>query len=115
DSHDDAVAIAITFPVFNSDTQPIVTQIGTFGLSANDESPNTGIVFRNPETPFTLRTWSAGDRIHLGNAGTKKISDLITDWKIPLRLKSSVYVLALDETIIACIFAHSGYPARHRI
>jgi len=115
DSHSKAESFSLIVPEISRINQSIVTPIGTLGIHELGDLPSTEIEFRNPGTSFNLRTWAAGDRIQLGHIGTKNISDLITDWKIPLRLKSSVYVLALDATIIACIFAHPDYPTRHRI
>lgn len=106
--------VSIQLPKINSTTPPITTPIGTFYGAQNDSFAGSTLELRNPESPITLRTWNYGDRIQIELGGTKKISDLITDWKIPLRLKSSVFVLTLDETIIACIFAHTGYLVRHR-
>lgn len=114
DKHGSTEHVSIQLPKINTTTPPITTPIGTFYGSQNDSIAGSKVEFRNPDSPITLRTWNHGDRIQIELGGTKKISDLITDWKIPLRLKSSVFVLTLDETIIACIFAHPGYLVRHR-
>jgi tRNA(Ile)-lysidine synthase len=107
--------VSVQVPKINKTTPPITTPIGTFYGAQNDSIDGSKLELRNPDAPITLRTWNYGDRIQIESGGSKKISDLITDWKIPLRLKSSVFVLTLDETIIACIFAHPGNPVRHRM
>jgi tRNA(Ile)-lysidine synthase len=51
--------------------------------------------------PMTVRPWTTGDKFQpLGMKGTKKISDFLTDQKIPLNEKSSVKVLISNEKIV---------------
>jgi tRNA(Ile)-lysidine synthase len=58
--------------------------------------------------PLTVRPWQEGDRfVPLGMKGSKKISDFMIDRKIPLNLKSRVWV--------ACAGKHIIWVAGHRI
>lgn len=61
------------------------------------------------EGSLVARVWRAGDRIRKASGGTRKISDLINDWKIPAHLKSYVWVLTLNQNVMACIFGHPEY------
>jgi len=61
------------------------------------------------DKPLVARVWRAGDRIRRARGGSRKISDVINDWKIPPHLKSYVWVLTLDQNVIACIFGHPEY------
>jgi tRNA(Ile)-lysidine synthase len=61
------------------------------------------------EGSLVARVWRAGDRIRKANGGTRKISDLINDWKIPAHLKRYVWVLTLNQNVMACIFGHPEY------
>jgi len=58
------------------------------------------------EGPLVGRAWRSGDRIHRARGGSRKISDLINDWKIPPHLKAYVWVLTLNQKVMACIFGH---------
>lgn len=50
---------------------------------------------------LVLRPWQAGDKMMpLGMKGFKKVSDLLTDLKLPLSLKQQVYVLHDTEKIV---------------
>ena len=52
--------------------------------------------------PLTLRGREQGDRFHpLGAPGSKKVSDFLSDQKIPLHIRGQVPVLCANETIIA--------------
>ncbi len=51
--------------------------------------------------PLVLRRWEAGDTlVPLGMEGTKKVSDLLTDVKMPLHKKKNVLVLATSKNEI---------------
>lgn len=51
--------------------------------------------------PLLLRRWKAGDRFTpLGMQGTKKVSDLLTEKKIPRHKKNNIWVLLSAETIV---------------
>lgn len=58
---------------------------------------------------FTLRQWQHGDRIApFGMKGSRKISDLLSDAKLPLTAKQHVHVLALNDTILWVIGMRSS-------
>ena len=51
--------------------------------------------------PIEVRTWKAGDKFQpLGMKGNKKISDFLTDLKIPLNEKDSVKLLISNGEIV---------------
>jgi tRNA(Ile)-lysidine synthase len=51
--------------------------------------------------PLVMRLWQEGDKFQpLGMRGMKKISDFLTDKKIPLNLKSQVWVLCSGKEIV---------------
>jgi tRNA(Ile)-lysidine synthase len=53
--------------------------------------------------PF-LRRWQKGDRIYpIGLAGSKLISDVLTDAKVPNWKRSNQFVLCDEEKILACV------------
>ena len=57
--------------------------------------------FEKLKFPLKLRKWKEGDWfIPLGMHGKKKISDLLVDQKVPLNLKSKVYVLTSGDSIV---------------
>jgi tRNA(Ile)-lysidine synthase len=59
--------------------------------------------------PLKLRKWKVGDKIKpFGMSGTKKISDLLIDHKIPLHLKDETWVLESNEEIIWVIGLRSS-------
>ena len=61
-----------------------------------DESKIIGEIF--------LRKWKIGDRIYpIGLQGSKLISDVITDAKIPNHLRENQLVLTDDDKILACL------------
>jgi tRNA(Ile)-lysidine synthase len=54
--------------------------------------------------PLELRKWKQGDRMKpLGMKGSKLVSDLLIDAKVPLHQKQQTYVLLSDEQLIAVI------------
>lgn len=56
------------------------------------------------EFPLKLRKWEQGDRIKpLGMKGSKLISDLLIDKKIPLIDKENILVLCQSNTVLAVI------------
>lgn len=53
------------------------------------------------EFPLTLRIWKKGDRFQpFGMKGMKKVSDYLTDEKVPLHEKDHVFVVCSGETIV---------------
>ncbi len=51
--------------------------------------------------PLELRPWRTGDRIRpLGMNGSKLVSDILIDAKVPMGRKAEVYVLVSDGTIV---------------
>lgn len=53
------------------------------------------------EFPLTLRLWKSGDRFQpFGMKGMKKISDYLTDEKVPLHEKEQVWILCSGESIV---------------
>ncbi|MFT3885019.1 MAG: tRNA lysidine(34) synthetase TilS [Flavobacteriales bacterium] len=51
--------------------------------------------------PLILRPWRHGDRMRpLGLGGSKLVSDLLIDARVPLPLKERVYVLVSGEEIV---------------
>lgn len=62
---------------------------------------------------WEIRNWKPGDRIEaIPGRGSRKVSDLLTDWKVPTAMRASAYVAALDGKARACIFAHPGEVPR---
>jgi tRNA(Ile)-lysidine synthase len=59
--------------------------------------------------PLTIRRWSAGDRFNpFGLAGTRKVSDYLTDRQIrPDQKKDALVITGFDGKILAVIFPHS--------
>jgi tRNA(Ile)-lysidine synthase len=61
------------------------------------------------EGPLRLRPWRIGDRIApSGMRGTKLISDLLVEAKVPLPYKHAVHVLADDRGILWCCGLRRG-------
>lgn len=66
-----------------------------------------------PQEEIVVRPWRAGDKIpSLPGRGSRKVSDLLTDWKVPTRWRAKAWVVTLDGKASACIFAHPGEPVR---
>lgn len=63
------------------------------------------------EYPLKLRTWKEGDYfIPFGMKGKKKLSDFLTELKIPLNLKQKIKVLVSGESIVWVV----GYRINER-
>ncbi len=70
----------------------------------------------SPDNTLVIRRWKAGDRVAgLPGGKSRKVSDLLTDWKVPTRARASAWVIALDGKPAACIFAHPGDPVRFAV
>jgi tRNA(Ile)-lysidine synthase len=71
--------------------------------------------------PLVVRRWQAGDRMQpFGMAGTKKVSDILTDTQVPSHQRSQVWVVLSGEQIswvVGVRMAESGRvrPETHRI
>ena len=79
-------------------------------LSQNTEIPSSEtesvLDFDRLTFPLTVRPWQSGDRLYpLGMSHTKKVSDLLTDLKIPVNLKQRVYVL-LSGGLVVWVIGH---------
>lgn len=65
---------------------------------------NSSVALLDAETlsfPWTLRRWQAGDRFGpLGLNGTRLISDLLTDYKLPTHQRERVWVLESNGQIM---------------
>ncbi|MCM1484431.1 MAG: tRNA lysidine(34) synthetase TilS, partial [Muribaculaceae bacterium] len=67
----------------------------------------------NTGMPITIRAWKKGDRMRpFGMRGSKKLSDLFSDAKIPVDMKARIPVVTLGEVIlwVAGVRASSHYP-----
>nr|MBX2821492.1 tRNA lysidine(34) synthetase TilS [Rhodothermaceae bacterium] len=63
--------------------------------------------------PLTVRQWNAGDRlIPFGMSGHKKVSDLLTDAKIPSHQRASTYVLEAAGEIIWVLGLRMADPVK---
>jgi tRNA(Ile)-lysidine synthase len=80
--------IALRCSIFENKTIQNDSAIGQFDLE-------------KLQFPLTLRKWQQGDKIKpLGMKGSKKISDILIDNKIPLHEKENVFVLESNNEII---------------
>lgn len=79
-----------------------LTEIKT--LNAEDLICNENEMFADADLlhfPLQLRRWKAGDRfVPFGMSGQKKISDFLTDQKIPSHSRDDVWVLLSGEEVI---------------
>ncbi len=83
----------------------------TFEIQENqDRSPNLSIDSESLEWPLTVRNWKNGDRFRpFGMNGSQKISDHLTNRKIPSAKKEKALILSgADGTIYAIIFPEEG-------
>ena len=63
---------------------------------------------------FILRSKEDGDKMKLLNCGTKKISDIFTDEKIPSFLRSDIPVLEYNNEIMWLCGVRSNYPLHQK-
>lgn len=64
--------------------------------------------------PLKLRKWRVGDKIKpFGMSGTKKVSDLLIDHKIPLHLKAHIWVLESNAEIVWVVGLRSSQ--KHKV
>ncbi len=87
----------------------IKTDLGCFSMNFVDKLPekfnkSNKIEFISGDLlkdKLVLRNWILGDKIQLlGMKGTKKVSDVLTDLKIPSRLRKSQLVLVNNDEIV---------------
>ncbi|SHK94781.1 tRNA(Ile)-lysidine synthase [Rhodothermus profundi] len=65
--------------------------------------------------PLQVRRWEPGDRMQpLGMTGHKKISDLLTDLKVPVSQRDQCYVVCQDDEIIWLVGYRLAEPFRVR-
>jgi len=91
-----------------SDSSEVTLPTGSLQLSISDERPEElqapdGIWLdaEKLNLPLTVRHWLQGDRIQsLGMEGSKKVSDLLTDLKIPVTERQQVMVVCSEEDIV---------------
>jgi len=91
------------------------TDYGTYKIPEIDSSLDISVFLGTPDysdkntiylpfdetnCDFTLRSRKNGDRMHLLKCGTKKISDILTDEKIPVFLRDDIPVLEYNKEII---------------
>jgi tRNA(Ile)-lysidine synthase len=101
--------------------EPMPLPGGTLRIDPLDESPDTldsgtpTVAYADADRlvdPLAVRTWREGDRFQpLGLDGTKLVSDLLTDAKVPPHRRPSVYVLTTDEHMAWVI----GHRLDHRV
>ncbi len=85
-------------------------QVGTLVIEANATLPEEYIksaIYLNPNViggELKLRFWQVGDRIKpIGINGSKLISDILTDAKVPHHLRQAQRVLVDDHRILWCV------------
>lgn len=65
--------------------------------------------------PLTLRSWRAGDRLQpLGMDGTKRVSDLLTEAKVPPHRRAAVCVLTTENHVAWVVGHRLAHPVRVR-
>ena len=70
---------------------------------------------RSVRFPLFVRLWQEGDRFSpLGMSGTKKLSDFLTDERVPPHLKKDVYVVLSDGVIVWVAGYRIAHPVRVR-
>ncbi|OZC03616.1 tRNA lysidine(34) synthetase TilS [Rubricoccus marinus] len=75
------------------------------------EAPASRIAY--PSTPLTLRLWCEGDRIRpLGMRGTKLVSDVLTDARVPSSERRQRLVLTSGETVLWVVGLRLAHEAR---
>lgn len=97
------------FPSFRIEEGEAPCRTGPFDrswvdTSAIDMSQGMDVVWLDGDAlafPLELRPWRAGDRMRpLGLRGSKAISDILIDAKVPRALKAGVYVLVSGGAIV---------------
>jgi tRNA(Ile)-lysidine synthase len=85
-------------------------QVGTLVIEANAALPEEytkSAIYLNPNVisgELQLRFWQVGDRMKpIGINGSKLISDILTDAKVPHHLRQAQRVLVDDHRILWCV------------
>jgi len=94
---------------------------GTLRIDPLDETPGTldagtpNVEYVDADRlvdPLAVRTWTEGDRIQpLGLDGTKLVSDLLTETKVPPHRRAGVCVLTTDDHVAWVV----GHRLDHRV
>lgn len=67
------------------------------------------------DEPLVVRPWEPGDRLRpLGMDGTKRVSDLLTDAKVPPHGRSQTYVLSSGEQVVWVVGHRIDHEVRVR-
>lgn len=100
--------------------QEVSTGVCTFRMERGTMTPSTQLPsdaktlmadMNKLVFPLLLRSWQAGDRmIPLGMKGHKKISDILTEEKIPLHKKKEIVVLVSGRDIVWLPGIRAGEP-----
>jgi tRNA(Ile)-lysidine synthase len=102
---------------------PVATPYGTLTLDPLDTVPEPGSASGTTEVadlralahPLVLRPWRSGDRFRpLGLDGTKRVSDLLTEAKVPPSERSRRLVLSAGEAIVWVVGLRLAHDARIR-
>ena len=97
---------AIDYPIFLSGKISKTRNIKTRSLNFEN------VDYSKLKFPLLIRKWRKGDKIQpLGMKGSKKISDYLTERKVPLFEKKNIYVLISNEDIIWVI----GYVISEKV
>ncbi|MGB0402482.1 MAG: tRNA lysidine(34) synthetase TilS [Salibacteraceae bacterium] len=78
-----------------------ISKIEAKNYHPQPDKKTASLDFNKLSFPLTIRSWKKGDSFHpIGMKGSKKISDLLIDLKIPKTLKSEVLVLESNGKIV---------------
>jgi tRNA(Ile)-lysidine synthase len=81
-------------------------------LGPRPDSPEKGTLYLSPcAGPLTLRSRQSGDRISL-SGGTKKVSRLMIDEKIPTELRDTLPLVCQGDTVLAVLPLKAAHPAK---
>jgi tRNA(Ile)-lysidine synthase len=81
-------------------------------LGPRPDSPQKGTLYLSPcNGPLTLRVRRSGDRISLPG-GTKKVSRLMIDEKIPTELRDTLPLVCQGDTVLAVLPLKAAHPAK---
>jgi tRNA(Ile)-lysidine synthase len=81
-------------------------------LGPRPDSPESGTLYLSPcSGPLTLRSRHSGDRICLPG-GTKKVSRLMIDEKVPAALRDTLPLVCQGDTVLAVLPLKATHPAK---